>query len=124
MHAFALKTRQAYNNRRFDELETTAAQLRHDKELFGNGSWKIFSFYSAFECSDEEPESMWQLHEKIHQEWIKAKPESITPRVAYANFLAGYAWYARGSGWASSVPPEGGRLFEARLAAAHRVLAD
>jgi hypothetical protein len=116
-----LETRQAYNNRRFDELETKAAALRTSKETFGNGSWKIVQFYEALGCDDKEPESMWQLHDRIHQEWIAAKPASIAARVAYVDFLTDYAWRARGSGYADTVTKEGWRLFEERLDAARKV---
>jgi hypothetical protein len=82
IYAFLIETRQAYNSRRFDALEQSAAQLRAAKPLFGNGAWKIAHFYGAFSCRAEEPESMWQLHERIHQAWVAAQPESITARVA------------------------------------------
>ena len=117
-----LETRQAYNNRRFDDLEKKAAQLRAGKEVFGNGSWKIAQFYAALACNDAEPESMWQLHDRIHQEWIAAKPASISARVAYADFLTEYAWRARGTGYADKVSEDGWRLFGERLAAARKVL--
>ncbi|MFA6289035.1 MAG: DUF4034 domain-containing protein [Opitutaceae bacterium] len=123
IYAFRVEIRQAYNNRRFDELETKAAELRTSKALFENGTWKISKFYSALACSDDEPESMWQLHDRIHQDWITAKPGSITARVAYADFLARYAWQARGSDYANTVKKEGWRLFEERLEAARTVLA-
>jgi hypothetical protein len=122
INAANLETRQAYNNRRFDDLEAKAAKLRAGKEVFGNGLWKISQFYAALECSNDEPESMWQLHDRIHQEWIAAKPESISARVAYADFLADYAWQARGSGFADSVTDKGWQLFGERLAAARKVL--
>lgn len=117
-----LKTRQAYNSRRFDELEKEAAELRAKKEVFGNGSWKIVQFYVALACSDDEPESMWQLHDRIHQEWIAARPESITARVAYAEFLTEYAWHARGTGYADTVKDKGWKLFGERLATARKIL--
>lgn len=122
IQAANLKTRQAYNNRRFDELEKEAAELRAKKEVFGNGSWKIVQFYEALACSNDEPESMWQLHDRIHQEWIAAQPDSITARVAYAEFLTEYAWRARGGGYVDTVKEEGWKLFGERLAAARKTL--
>jgi hypothetical protein len=119
-----LETRQSFNNRRFDELESKAAKLRASKETFRNGSWKIAQFYEALACNDDEPESMWQLHDRIYHEWTAAKPTSVTARVAYARFLADYAWQARGSGYANTVSKEGWRLFGDRLAAARKVLMD
>lgn len=122
IYAAKLKTRQAYNNRRFDELEQEVAELRAIKEVFGNGSWKIVQFYEALGCSDDEPASMWQLHDRIHQEWIEARPESIAARVAYAEFLTDYAWLARGTEFASGVKEEGWKLFHERLAQSRQIL--
>jgi len=120
--AFQMEIRRAYNNRAFDELEKRAAELRPSKATFGNGSWKIVQFYGSFSCDDDEPESMWELHDRIHQEWITAKPESIAARVAYADFFTEYAWRARGRGYANTVSQDGWRLFRERMASARKVL--
>jgi hypothetical protein len=119
-----LKSRQSYNNRDFDALEKQAAAIRAGSGTFGNGSWQITQFYDSFDCRDEEPESMWQLHEKIHQDWIAAKPGSVTALVAYADFLVDYAWRARGPGFAKSVTEEGWKLFGQRTLAGRRILQD
>ena len=120
--AFRQQIRQDYNNRRFAELETRATELRHSKETFDNGSWKIAQFYDSFDCRDEEPEAMWQLHEKIHQEWIEQFPQSITARVASASFFENYAWHARGRGYADKVKDNDWQLFAQRLASAQTAL--
>ncbi len=122
IYAFRLTTRQAYNQSRFDELEKLAQDLRRNKELCTDGKWKIGEFYTALECQEDEPESLWEQHDRIHRAWIAAKPESITARVAYASFLVDYAWHARGSGWAKDVTPTGWKLFGERLAAARTAL--
>lgn len=122
IYASKLPIRQAFNNRRFDELEAQAAELRASKATFDNGTWKIVSFYDAFDCSRKEPESMWQLHDSIYKAWIAAKPDSITARVAYAQYLTNYAWFARGGGYASTVGADKWPLFRNRLAAAKEVL--
>ena len=121
IHAFRVEVRRDYNSRHFDELEARAKDLCASKATFDNGSWKIVQFYGSFACRDEEPESMWQLHDTIHQAWIAARPQSITARVAYAEFLADYAWKARGSSFADGVTEAGWKLFGDRLASA-RVL--
>ena len=119
---FRLKTRALYNASRFDELEALAAQLRTERGRFGNGSWKIVQFYESLGCRSDEPESMWQLHARIHENWDTAKPRSITAHVAHADFLNEYAWHARGSGFANTVTKEGWRLFSERLAKAKELL--
>lgn len=122
-YAFRMETRQAYNNRRFDELERKADELHASRAVFPNGSWKIAQFHDALGCRDDEPESMWQLHDTIHKEWIAAYPGSITARVAHANFFVDYAWHARGSGYAATVNRNGWTLFGERLAKAREILA-
>ena len=119
---FRLKTRSLYNASKFDELEALAAQIRADRTRFGNGSWKIAQFYEALACRSDEAESMWQLHERIHENWDAAKPGSITAYVAHADFLTDYAWHARGNGYTNKVTKEGWRLFAERLAKASEVL--
>ncbi|MEQ1838942.1 MAG: hypothetical protein ABL994_00920 [Verrucomicrobiales bacterium] len=122
INQFVMDTRLAYNRRDFDELEAVASTIREKKALFDNGSWKLAHFYFSFACREDEPESMWQLHDEIHRAWIEAKPESITARIAYADFLVEYGWYARGYDFASTVSPEGWKLLEERLTAARKVL--
>lgn len=120
---FRMDTRMmSYNTRRFDDLEAIAGKLRATRSTFGNGSWKIVEFYESLKCREEEPDSMWQLHDAIHQQWIASKPQSVTARVAYADFLVEYAWYARGSGWAKDVTAAGRKLFFERLDKANTVL--
>ncbi len=67
---------------------------------------------------------MWQVHDRIHQEWIAQFPASITARVAYADFLREYAWHARGTDLADKVTEEGWRLFGERLESARKMLAE
>jgi hypothetical protein len=98
------------------------AEIRSGSPLFGNGSWKLHQFYDCLECGDWEPDSMWQLHERIHKDWEKAYPQSIAARIAHANFWVSYAWQARGSGYANTVNPEGWRLMKERLVIAQQYL--
>ncbi len=120
--AFRDATRQLYNNRKFAELEALAATVRAGKERIHTGSWKIFQFYDSLECRKDEPESMWELHDTIHREWEAAYPDSITARVARAEFLTTYAWHARSDGYANEVTEEGWRHFHDRLAEARTIL--
>ncbi|RYD18139.1 MAG: DUF4034 domain-containing protein [Verrucomicrobiaceae bacterium] len=119
---FRDETRHLYNDRKFAELEALATKLRETKERFPDGEWKLLEFYNAQDPADEDPVSMWELHDKIHGEWVKAYPESITARVAQARFYLAYAWQARGNGFASEVTRKGWEDFNERLAKAHSVL--
>jgi hypothetical protein len=122
IYAYRKQIRLLYNNRRFDELEKEAADVRAAKSAFDNGSRKLVQFYDSLECSAKEPESMWQLHDQIHRDWIEKFPQSITARVAYAHFFTDYAWQARGHEYADKVTKDGWRLFEERNEAARKIL--
>ncbi|MEO5714088.1 MAG: DUF4034 domain-containing protein [Luteolibacter sp.] len=120
--AYRHETRQFYNTRNFDQLEARANEARTSKEKFGNGCWRLHHFYDSLDCREDEPESMWQLHEQIHQDWEKKFPDSITARIAHADFFTSYAWHARGTGYANEVTEDGWRLFHERLTSARTLL--
>lgn len=108
--------------RRFDELEKAAEDFRTTKETFRDGTWKLHEFYAALELPDEAETADWKRVGEIHEAWIAAKPESITAHVAHAAYLVGYAWHARGNGYASSVTEKRAMYFEKRLESALKVL--
>lgn len=111
-----------YNERQFDELEIIAQGIRDQNLKFSNGEWKIEHFYGTFTCRDDEPESMWQLHDQIHKEWIAKFPDSATAKIAHARFMMEYAWHARGDDYADKVDEKNLTLFKDRLAKANRIL--
>lgn len=120
--AFTKSIREAFKNRRFDELEKIVSELRTKKELLRDGKWKITSFYSAFGGEVEDPESLFEQNDRIHQEWLAAKPASAAARIAHAIHLTDYAWKARGNGYADSVSKKSWELFGQRLDAAMKIL--
>jgi len=106
----------------FDELDRVAEKLRISKECWATGSLKLGSFYSGLVPSDENPDAVWDERIGSLDNWIAAKPKSITARVALAYVLTEYAWKARGGDWADKVSDDGWRLFFARLNDANEVL--
>src|SRR5205814_10318239 len=67
---------------------------------------------------------MWQVHDRIHQDWIAQFPTSITARVAYADFFTDYAWHARGTGFADKVTKEGWQRFRERIELARNTVGE
>ena len=59
---------------------------------------------------------------KIYPSYEKALPHSAAPLRLKGVFCTKWAWDARGNGWASTVTPEGWRLFGQRLDMAQRAL--
>lgn len=115
---FRDETRNWYESGQFDALEKRASELRAGKDRFGNGSWKLEHLYDSLTCGANEPESVWQNHDTLHRDWIAKFPESVTAKVAYADFFLSYAWRARGTGYSNEVTEEAWKLFKERLASA------
>ncbi|MGF1450047.1 MAG: DUF4034 domain-containing protein [Opitutales bacterium] len=110
----------------FETLEQMAAEMRETDARNRNSSWQIDAFYDAFwdysSWNSQDPEVWSPQMETLLQEWRKAHPDSVTPHIALAGFYVGWAWDARGGGWARDVTEEGWRLFHQRLEQAYEVL--
>lgn len=106
---------------KFDDLERMASDYRTSKSRVPGGEWRLRLFYTALDAPQQTDKDT--LDHLAHLEhWMKAHPESITPRIALATSLHRWAWVARGSGLANTVTPEGWRLFDERTKEAHAVL--
>ncbi|MDQ1920352.1 DUF4034 domain-containing protein [Massilia pseudoviolaceinigra] len=68
--------------------------------------------------SDEE----WLAHQASLSAWLESSPTSMGAKLALAFFAADYAWYARGSGYSSTVSDASQKIFEQRMASAKRQL--
>jgi len=116
--AFTRQMRTWLEEKRFADLEAMAATLRSAQTRWQTGLWKLPDFYVGVTAQQGEYEAVAPLLE----EWIKACPDSVTPRVAKADSLVNHAWAARGSDWASEVKPEAWPVFEERLQQAKAVI--
>jgi len=108
----------------YDELDTLARKYRSSKECYADGIWKLKEVYEGLVPDDNESDSRWERRLAAIREWIKARPESITARVALADVLISYAWKARGNGYANTVSQNGWNLFRERLKESVQVLND
>jgi hypothetical protein len=111
---------------KFVELDCLADQARSGKERLPGGLWKIHLLYQGLRYPVQypvhaTPEDWTGLLQRL-QRWIKARPESITARVALALAYLGDASDARGSGYANTVSESGWKLFAERTAEAQRIL--
>ncbi len=121
---FKAEIRGAFDERKFDLLEKTAAELRQSKALFGEGSWKLKIFYDALEERFNQGQDFWLTDIKTYEAWEKSYPHSLARRIGSIKLLTAYAWYARGSGYARDVTEENHRLFQVRLEMAAKVFAE
>ncbi len=109
---------------KYDTLDALARTHRASKECYADGVWKLKEVYAGLVPAETNSETQWQAGLTAIREWIKAKPESITARVALADTLVSYAWKARGSGYANTVTENGWKLFEQRVMESAQVLKD
>jgi hypothetical protein len=98
----------------FAALEEMADKARTEKIRFGNGSWQIYQFYKSFEPAKSD-RGGWEKRQQTLEAWKAHSPKSVTARIALAEFLTGYAWEARGSGWGNTVSADAWKLFRKRL---------
>jgi len=112
------------NAQQYDELDTLARKYRSSKECYADGIWKLKEVYEGLVPDESESDARWERRLAAIRVWVKAKPESITARVALADVLISYAWKARGSGYANTVSQNGWNLFRERLKESVQVLND
>lgn len=107
----------------YDGLERVADNYRTTKATFADGEWKLSVFYDEIAYYlRKRPEEDWVGRLDKLKEWVAAKPDSITARVALAECLDGYAFHGRGAAYANEVQEEQWRRFQERLQEAKDVL--
>lgn len=119
--------RQAFIQGNYDQLETIVREAREKKGRAVGGTWKLVLFYEAIYktfLTSEADESAWKMQFDSLNKWIAAKPESAAARISLAEAYGGYAWHARGNGYANSVSDRGWELFNEREGLAAQTLAD
>lgn len=124
-HAFQVIVQARLHRDRFEELEAFAEKARAEKLRFPGGGWKLYNLIrdlGRYQGGRDRPDADWLDHMRHIQDWMRRFPDSLTAREAYAEALTGFAWKARGSGWASTVTPEGWELFRQRLREARTTL--
>jgi hypothetical protein len=119
--------RELLEKEKFDQIDRQAASERSSKARFSGGGWKLPTLYVALSgpASDSDATDIeWTTRIETLKRWISQRPDSITPRVALADAYLGYAWKARGSGYADKVTDEGMKLFDERAELAKTTLDD
>jgi hypothetical protein len=118
---FQKRVRQDFIDENFSELEAIASQAIDRKEVFGDGTWKITRLEGAVDFYGQAPDEKWSQWEQKYYRWTDKFPGSVTAKASQVEFLCGFAWHARGTGWAKDVTPEAWELFKNRMAQAYIV---
>jgi hypothetical protein len=114
-------------HRKFEELETFADHVRIEETRMVGGQSVLGWFYSGLDTPSEGEDSgdaKWNAHLALIEEWEKAYPDSITPRIAHAEVLKNWAWYVRTGKFAREVSDEQWKLFRERMMGAVTILLD
>ncbi len=128
LRSFRVQVRCLFDKSAYSELDALAAEARIQKLRFKGGAWQLHVFYAIVGTpgpgSTSWTEAEWQSVIAKLEQWIKDNPASPTPRVALAHAYLGFAWKARGNGYANTVTPEGWELFHQRVQSARTALED
>jgi hypothetical protein len=107
----------------FDALDCIATAARSGKVRLPGGLWKLHNIYVGLsEPTGHATDEDWKDRITLLQSWVTARPNSMTARVALAKAYNGYAWFARGNGYADSVTNSGWKLYEERIEKAKATL--
>lgn len=110
----------------YARADSIADALRASGETWPDGHRKLGTFYDEGfgDLGDHGSDEAWQAVIERLEDWRARRPESLTAPVALVSAYTGWAWFARGSGFARSVKKKDWQPFRKRLAMAHRVLDD
>jgi hypothetical protein len=106
----------------YEKLDALAKKLRDSKEIYADGRWKLYYVYEGLEVPDDASDADCEKHFADLRSWIKARPDSMTARVAMAGNLYSFAWRVRGGDYADKVSDASWKLFFQRLNEAVSVL--
>ena len=115
----------------YNKLDELAVKFRSSKDCYADGTWKLSELYYALAVSNniygmemfsQIPDKSFEDRIAELQDWVAAKPDSITARLALASVQIDYGWNARGGGYANTVTDESWRQFGERLKEAAETL--
>jgi hypothetical protein len=114
---------QMLEQKKFQELDALAAELRNSKSMEPDGRWNLSTFYEAVALLPvNTPNFEWEAHLSRLGAWTNAIPNSPTAPVALAYSWVEFAWKARGTGWGNSVSSQMWELFFERVQRAQAIL--
>jgi len=124
-------------NGSYDALDQMAESFRHPDALFRAGIPKLSIFYKALidprsggptpgpdQCDCLYPDADFNLVRAQLEDWIKARPSTLTAKIALAKLWLAYSWSERGGGWNRQTNDDLWRATKERLKHAEYYLID
>ena len=100
----------------FERIDAIADGLRKSQARLATGALKLTQLHVVLSrVPDGAVDGQWEARIEQCREWIKQRPDSVTAHILLITLLESYAWHARGSGYASTVPAKGAVLFRERV---------
>jgi len=107
----------------YDVLESTARGAWQRRERTPSAGWMLGEIMQALaKLPDEATSADWNDRIAALQRWHASAPGSELASEALAMGYVNWAWYARGTGYASTVTESGSNDFEDRLNVARELL--
>ena len=106
----------------YSGLEALSSDLKKKGYDIRQSFPELRGYYEAFLVDGKQDEKQWQDRRKELDAWVSAFPDSLSAKLASADWYIGYAWKARGNGYASTVTAEGWSLMAERLKKADEIL--
>lgn len=116
-----LPVQRLYGQSDFKGLDALFEKWSKGQDRYPDGRWKLAMFVEGMSRQFEVWKT-WSEDQKKIQAWQKQMPDSFAAKYVQAIYWRNYAWYARGSGFANTVAPEGWALFRERIGFADKVL--
>ncbi|MCX7722245.1 MAG: tetratricopeptide repeat protein [Verrucomicrobiae bacterium] len=105
----------------YDALENRLREILRSGRRNPAGQSEIYLAY-GYLCRNPTGTFGFEQFLDRFRRWAEARPDSHFAHAAYGTVLIDHAWHARGSGWGTTVTPEGWKLFEERLQKARAAL--
>ncbi len=123
----AVQNNSLLEQKKYDELDKIARELRKSGATTPQGLWKLDLFYNSFvwvPSKGTEKMSDQDYVSRIAQitAWADARPNSSTALIALSHVYYKYAWFARGGGFADKVTDTGWKLMKERNALSHQLI--
>jgi hypothetical protein len=125
--AYRGQVRDHFLKKDFAWIDQEARKVRLSKERLPGGYWKLRALYGALEeppLGDKASDGEWEDLINGLVSWSSQQPGSVTAKVGLASAWQGYAWKARGDGYARSVKETAWEVFQKRLASARQALSE
>jgi hypothetical protein len=108
-------------NGKFEETRNIISEALATKKRLTDGQWVVARLFDGY-AEWLSTEKQWDEQLSMLQKWQAVDPKGPELALVEARYWLSYAWYARGGGFAGTVPERAWALMRERAAKARAVL--